>query len=156
MSLLIFFARLADWWSVKFFSFTATIRKPPLLCLRFATCFPSCQSFHKCRLSMEKSVSVPFDCKISFRTIQPKFAVSFLMNQFIALLPFTFVGTQKRNKKWLEPFLLVGLVWFFGGERGQVVGCWTCNLEVPGFKSSLPRDGFVFGGPKFNSSRLCK
>ena len=81
---------------------------------------------------MEKSVLVPFDCKISFSPVQLKFAVSFLMNQFIALLPFTFVGIQRRNEKWLEPFLLVGLVLFFGGESGQVVGCWSCNPEVPG------------------------
>ena len=127
MSLINFFAHLADRWSL---SFTAAIRKPPLLCLRFATCFPSCQRFHKCRKSMEKSVLVPFDCKI--RSDQCNQSLLFLF-WWISLLPTSLpcYRDSEKEKKWLEPFLLVGPVWFFGGERGQVVGCWICNPEVP-------------------------
>ena len=42
-------------------------------------------------------------------------------------------------------------------ERGLVVGALDLSAEGPGFKSSsLPLDGFVFGGPEFKSYTLCK
>ena len=41
-----------------------------------------------------------------------------------------------------------------GGERGLVIGRWTCNPEVPGSNPSPSH--FVFGGPEFNSSTPCK
>lgn len=45
-------------------------------------------------------------------------------------------------------------------RRGVVsywVGCWICHPEPPGVKfSTLPLDGFMLGGPKFNSSALYK
>ena len=44
-----------------------------------------------------------------------------------------------------------------GGERGLVVRELHLLAGGPGFKSSsLPLDGFVFGGPEFNSCTLCK
>ena len=44
-----------------------------------------------------------------------------------------------------------------GGERGLVVRALHLQAGGPGFKSSsLPLDGFVFGGPEFNSCTLCK
>ena len=37
------------------------------------------------------------------------------------------------------------------------LGCWICKSGGPEFKSScLPLDEFVFGGPRFNCSTLCK
>ena len=41
---------------------------------------------------------------------------------------------------------------WLGGERGLVVRALHLQAGGPGFKSSsLPLDGFVFGGPEFNS-----
>ena len=42
-------------------------------------------------------------------------------------------------------------------RRGLVVRALDLKSGGPEFKSlSLPLDGFVFGGPKFNSSMLCE
>ena len=44
-----------------------------------------------------------------------------------------------------------------GGKRGLVVSALDFQSGGPGFdSSSLPLDGFVFGGPKFKSYTLCK
>ena len=44
-----------------------------------------------------------------------------------------------------------------GGKRGLVVSALDFQSGGPGFdSSSLPLNGFVFGGPKFKSYTLCK
>ena len=44
-----------------------------------------------------------------------------------------------------------------GGKRGLVVRALDFQSGGPGFdSSSLPLDGFVFGGPEFKSYTLCK
>ena len=61
----------------------------------------------------------------------------------------SFTHCKKTGKHYL--FII------FGGERGLVVRALHLQAGGPGFKSSsLPLDGFVFGGPEFNSCTLCK
>ena len=62
--------------------------------------------------------------------------------------------------RFLERDLFLSIFFFFssvaGDKRGLVVRALDLESGGPGFKSfSLPLDGFVFGGPEFNSATLC-
>ena len=77
----------------------------------------------------------------------------------IAARAYPSFGSMKRLGVFLLP--LDGMLGRLDGMLGR--RAWPCGRALdlesggPGFKSSsLPLDGFVFGGPEFNSSTLCK
>ena len=77
-------------------------------------------------------------------------------NALVLFSVFCFVDT--RELPHLEGLLVDNLTEFWEAwRRGLVVRTLDLKSGGPGFNSFvLPLDGFVFGGPEFNSSMSCK
>ena len=87
--------------------------------------------------------------KVPFGSFQPEYSDRNLPvhfdKRFIALLFFNYVG--KRNKKWYDPFLLVGPVWsenVVPFSSGIATGFWPVTLALESTQICVYNRGYFF------------